>query len=117
MPALAHVLKRLVEINVLCALPPERTGKTQAMYMVANRYFFGEPFARPQPGTKRQREEDEEEARSAAKATHVPWEPARLPFPDACCYQSGDVITTRTRNTSHALCLLLRASRFTIAGG
>ncbi len=58
--ACSYVLKGLVAANLVSELPPKQSGKTQPLYLVANRYYAGEPFAKPAAGGKRTREADEE---------------------------------------------------------
>lgn len=69
-PALSFILKGLVASGMVCALPPQQSGRTQTQYLVANRYYAGEAF--PRAGSKRVRDVEEvvDEVR------------ARLPTPD-----------------------------------
>lgn len=45
--------------GLVCAIPPQRSGKTQLTYMISNRYFKGEPFPRKEK-TKEKKEEEKE---------------------------------------------------------
>ena len=59
MPALSYVLNGLVASGAVSAMPPQRSGRAQTLYLVANRYYAGEAFVRQ--GVKRARDAEAEE--------------------------------------------------------
>ena len=61
--ALAHVLQGLVATGAVCALPPQHSGKSHMLYIVANQYCAGEAY----PRSKRAREVEADEAEAEAE--------------------------------------------------
>ena len=64
MPALAQILSGLVARGLVQAVPPRRSGKSLAAFVVRNRYVRGEPFPKGASGVramKRERREEEAE--------------------------------------------------------
>ena len=62
------MLKGLVSSGMVCAIPPQHSGKNQLMYVISNRYFKGEPFPRKERAEKK--EEEEKEVRPLHTVTH-----------------------------------------------
>ena len=62
LPAIAWVLQGLVATGAVTMLPPEKSGKAHALYLIANQYYAGEAFPRAATaGQKRPRAEVEDE--------------------------------------------------------
>jgi hypothetical protein len=58
---MCQVLKGLVAAGLVCALPPQQSGKNQIMYVISNQYLRGEAFPRREKLGAAEKEDKEEE--------------------------------------------------------
>ena len=95
-----QVLKGLVSSGMVCAIPPQHSGKSQLMYIISNRYFRGEAFPRKERAEKKEEEEKEVRARLLPSAVDHAFYHNSYDYSYGCTYGCTYGYTYRDRSSA-----------------